>query len=179
MSKPAEAPAAGEKPKSKKLLLIIIALVVVLIGAGAAAFFLLKGHPEDEEEGGDTPAKTAKDAKPKPKKKDPAVAPTFMPLDAVVVNLADTGSARYAQVGITLQVEDEATANEVKKYMPAIRNGILLRISKRTADQLLSVEGKEQLASDILEFVRETTGMEEYRGYSPVEAVLFSSLIVQ
>lgn len=178
MSKPAEAPAAGEKPKSKKLLLIIIALVVVLIGAGAAGFFLLKGHPEDEEEGGDAPAKTAKEAKPKPKK-NPAAAPTFMPLDAVVVNLADAGSTRYAQVGITLQVEDEATANEVKKYMPAIRNGILLRISKRTADQLLSVEGKEQLASDILEFVRETTGMEEYKGYSPVEAVLFSSLIVQ
>ena len=175
MAESAAPAAGGEKPKSKKLLLIIIALVVLLAGGGAAAFFLLKGG-HDEEAGEEPPAK---EAKAKPKKKAPAGPPTFMPLDAVVVNLADPGTTRYAQVGITLQVEDAKVAEEVKKFMPAIRNGILMQISRRTADQLLSAEGKEQLSRDILDLVRTTTDMEEYRGYSPVEAVLFSSLIVQ
>ncbi|MCS6811603.1 MAG: flagellar basal body-associated FliL family protein [Tepidimonas sp.] len=174
----AEAPAAGAEPappKSKKLLIIIVALVVVLAAGGAAAFFLLSKSHGDEE--GDQPP--AKAEKAKPKKKEAAAPPTFMPLDAVVVNLADPGTTRYAQVGITLQVEDAKTAEEVKKFMPAIRNGILMAISRRTADELLSAEGKEKLANEILELVQKTTGMEPYKGYSPVEAVLFSSVIVQ
>lgn len=169
--------AAGEKPKSKKLLIIIIAALLVVLGGGAAAFFLMsKGAGEDEEDT-EAPPKAKQESKAKAKK--PAAPPTFMPLDAVVVNLADAGSTRYAQVGITLQVEDAATADLVKQYMPAIRNGILMAISRRTADQLLSAEGKEELANEILTLIRKATDTEEYRGYSPVEAVLFSSIIVQ
>jgi len=175
MSAPAAAPA--EKPKSKKLLIIIITLVVVLAAAGGGAFFLLKGEGEEHE--AEAPANHEK-AKPKPKKKkDAAAAPTFMPLDAVVVNLADPGTTRYAQVGLTLQLEDAKTAEEVKKYMPAIRSGILMLISRRTADELLSADGKAKLAEEILELVQKTADMEPYKGYSPVEAVLFSSIIVQ
>lgn len=175
----AEAPAAGAEPappKSKKLLIIIVALVVLLLAGGAAAFFLLMGKSHDGEDGEEAPAKAEKA---KPKKQEAKVPPTFMPLDAVVVNLADAGSTRYAQVGITLQVEDAKTAEEVKKFMPAIRNGILMAISRRTADELLSAEGKEKLAEEILQLVQKTSGMEPYKGYSPVEAVLFSSIIVQ
>ncbi|WP_334134690.1 flagellar basal body-associated FliL family protein [Tepidimonas sp.] len=172
-----EETAAAEKPKSKKLLIIIIGvLLVLLLGGGAAAFLLMSKSADEEEEGADAP-KAKAEAKAKPKK--PAGPPTFMPLDAVVVNLADAGSTRYAQVGITLQVEDAPTADLVKQYMPAIRNGILMAISRRTADQLLSAEGKEELANEILTLIRKTTDTEEHRGYSPVEAVLFSSIIVQ
>jgi flagellar FliL protein len=174
MSAPAAAP-VGEKPKSK-MLLIIALIALIVLAAGAGAFVLLKG----DEQGEDAEASaTQEKAKPKPKKKDAAAAPTFMPLDAVVVNLADPGTTRYAQVGLTLQLEDAKTADEVKKYMPAIRNGILMLISRRTADELLSAEGKAKLAEEILEMVQKTTDMEPYKGYSPVEAVLFSSIIVQ
>lgn len=175
----AEAPAAGAEPappKSKKLLIIILALVVLLAAGGAAAVFLLMGKSHEDEDGEAAPAKAEKA---KPKKKEAATPPTFMPLEAVVVNLADPGSTRYAQVGITLQVEDAKTADEVKKFMPAIRNGILMAISRRTAEELLSAEGKEKLAAEILDLVQKTAGMEPYKGYSPVEAVLFSSIIVQ
>ncbi len=52
-------------------------------------------------------------------------------------------------------------------------------ISRRTADELLSADGKAKLAEEILELVQKTADMEPYKGYSPVEAVLFSSIIVQ
>lgn len=173
-------PAAGAegaeaKPKSKKLLIIIIVLVLVLAIVGAAAaFFLLKPKAEDEEADGAAPAATAKAAAAKPK-----TPPQFMPLDPMVVNLADPGGARYAQIGLTLQIADASTADAIKAFMPAIRNGMLLRISKRSAEELLRPEGKEALANELLELVREQTGMPLARGYSPIEAVLFASLIVQ
>lgn len=171
----AEKPAAGAeaKPKSKKLLVIIlVAVLVLLLGLGAAAFLLLKGGGEDEAADAETSSETARDAKPR-------TPPQYMALEPVVINLADPGSIRYAQVGITIQVDSTATADQIKAFLPTIRNGILRQISRRTSEELLRPEGKDQLALDILNLVREETGLAPTRGESPVQAVLFSSLIVQ
>ncbi|WP_101049025.1 flagellar basal body-associated FliL family protein [Macromonas nakdongensis] len=173
-AKPAAGADNAEKPKSKKMLVIVLVAVLLLVVAGAAAAFLLLKPSADEEDGGDAhaAAETTKHAKPK-------APPQYMPLDALVINLADPGGMRYAQVGITLQLEDAATGEAIKGYLPTIRNGILMQISRRTADELLRPEGKEALMNDILTLVREEAGMPLNRGHSPVQAVLFSSLIVQ
>ncbi|GAB3186963.1 flagellar basal body-associated FliL family protein [Hydrogenophaga aquatica] len=169
----AKPPAGAEnaKPKSKKLLIIIIGVLVLALAGAGAAFFLLKGHPEDEEDGAEVqkPVKSSKVKAP----------PQFMPLENLVVNLADEGGIRYAQVGVTLQVADQVTVDRIKAFMPSVRSGVLMLVSSRKAEELLRHEGKEKLASDILQLVRETTGTAVTRGESPVEAVLFSSLIVQ
>src|SRR5256885_10779479 len=62
--------------------------------------------------------------------------PTFLPLDNLVVNLSDTGGDRFVQIGITLELADEKTATTVKQYLPSIRNGILMLVSQRTAEEL-------------------------------------------
>ncbi len=169
----ASAEGAEAKPKSKKLLIIIVAVVLLAVAGAAAAFFLLKPHPEEGEETA-SEAAPAKKASSKPK-----APPQFMPLEPMVINLADPGGTRYAQVGLTLQVDDAATSDAIKAFMPAIRNGMLLQISRRTAEELLRPEGKEALANDLLELVRTEAGMPVTKGYSPVQAVLFASLIVQ
>ena len=77
---PAAAPA-----KSKKMLLIIIGVVVavLVIGGGAAAWFISsRSHAAEDEEGGGAPAAH---------KESPKVAPTFLPMENMVVNLADPG----------------------------------------------------------------------------------------
>ena len=167
-------PAAGaeEKPKSKKTLIIVLVVVLLLAVAGAAGdFLLLKPSDDDGDDGAETQQPT-KSSKPK-------APPQYMAMDAVVVNLADPGGSRYAQVGITLQLDDAATGERIKAFLPTIRNGILMQISRRQADDLLRPEGKEALASDILNLVREEAGMPLVRGHSAVQAVLFSSMIVQ
>jgi flagellar FliL protein len=194
----AEGAEAAEKPKSKKMLIIIIAAVVVLaLVGGGAAFFLMKKKPAEGEEGADAEHTEKKPAMVR-KAPDPKAPPTFMPIENMVVNLADPGGGRFAQVGITLKLEDAKTADNVKLYMPAIRNGILLEISKRTADELLGVEGKEKLTKAIIREVSGQLGFEvddeeeepedtakaskkkkKAPAYTPVEAVLFSSFIVQ
>jgi len=144
-------PAKGGK---KKLIIIIAAvLLLVLVGGGAAFFLLKKKAPaEGEEEGGDGHAKAeAHEPAPKAKPKhDPKHPPVFVPLDPFTVNLADKDSERYAQIGVTLEIEDAKTGEEMKIYMPAIRNNILMVLSHKTAAQLLTREGKDKLAQSIL-----------------------------
>ena len=152
---PAAAAAAAPPAKAgkKKLIIIIAAVLLVVLIGGGAAFLLLKKKPVDgEEEGADGHAKAeAREpaAKSKPKY-DPKHPPVFLPLDPFTVNLADKESERYAQIGVTLEIEDAKFGEELKLYMPAIRNNILMVLSHKTAAQLLTREGKDKLAQSIL-----------------------------
>lgn len=195
----AEAP-ADAKPKSKKLLFIIVGvLVLALIGAGAAVFLLKQNQASDDEYDEDGAHSAETRAPAPPPKRDPKALPTFLPLDAMVVNLADVGGNRFVQVAITLQLDDPKVADELKAYMPTIRNGILMLISQRTAEQMLAIEGKANLTQDIIgeisgvmgydyEDPRNSADSEAAKGskpkrkravYNPIQGVLFSSFIVQ
>lgn len=159
MSAAPAAPADGEAPKkgSKKLIIIIAAVVLLLVVGGGGAVFMMKkkaaeaeaAAAEDEDGGGHGGhAKPAKEAK-KPEHKEHGAPPAFVPLDPFVVNLADRDSERFAQVGITLQVDDPHMAEEMKAYMPAIRNAVLLILSHKSSEELLSADGKAKLAEEI------------------------------
>ncbi len=185
------APADAPKKKSKKLLFIIIGVVVLaLVGAGAAFFIMKKNAAAaDDEFADEEPAAHMA--------KDPKNAPVFMPLENMVVNLADPGGTRFIQLGLTLQLQDAKTEADVKLYMPSIRSQVLLLISQRTADEMLQVQGKAKLAKDIIAAISQEMGYEvadaeaEHADEAPkkkkkakappnpVQAVLFSSLIVQ
>jgi flagellar FliL protein len=158
---PAAAPAEGEAPKkgNKKLVIIIAAVVLLLVVGGGGAFFMMKKKADaeaaaaaaDEEGGGGAEhAKPGKEAKkPEHGKDEHAGPPSFVPLDPFVVNLTDRDAERFAQVGISLQVDDHKLAEEMKAYMPAIRNAVLLILSHKSSEELLSVEGKQKLAEEI------------------------------
>ena len=146
------APAA--KGGKKKLIIIIIAAVLLLVLAGGgAAFFLMKKKPVEGDEDADGGQATAEAHEPAAKgkaKRDSKHPPTFVPLDPFTVNLADKEGERYAQIGVTLEIEDAKTADELKTYMPAIRNNILMVLAHKTSAQLLTREGKQKLAKSIL-----------------------------
>lgn len=143
------ADAAPPKAGSKKKLIIIIAavLVLVLAGGGAALLLLKKKAPAEGEEGEgeDMPAAHAPAAQ-APK---PGTPPVFVPLEPFTVNLADKDVDRFAQVGVTLEVVDAKFGEQVKAFMPAIRSNILMVLSHKTSAELLSREGKVQLAKEI------------------------------
>ncbi|MDR3411053.1 MAG: flagellar basal body-associated FliL family protein [Formivibrio sp.] len=196
-TKPEAAEADAAKPpakvKSKKMLIIIVSVVLLLVlGGGGAFLFISKQRAAAAaalaEDGGDAPAQPTAAEHGKE-----SVLPVYLPMDNMVVNLADAGGERVAQVGITLQVRDEKATESVKAYMPTIRSGVLMLLSQRTAEELLSAEGKQKLIEDILvecskpfgggaedpapvagKKVRKKAAVEY-----PVVGVLFSSLIVQ
>ncbi|MGC4062198.1 MAG: flagellar basal body-associated FliL family protein [Aquabacterium sp.] len=155
MSAAPAAPAEGNAPQkgSKKLIIIIAAVALLLVVGGGGAFFMMKKKADAEaaaadDDGGGEHAKPAKEAK-KPEKKEHEGPPAFVPLEPFVVNLADRESERFAQIGITLQVDDAHMAEEMKAYMPAIRNAVLLILSHKSSEELLSSEGKVKLAEEI------------------------------
>lgn len=206
---PAAAPAEGDAPKkgSKKLIIIIAAVAVLLLGGGGAAFFVMKSKAADaeaaaaEDGGEDEHAKPAKAAKKPDRSKDHGAPPTFVPLDPFIVNLADKDAERYAQVGVSLQVDDPKVAEEMKAYMPAIRNAVLLILSHKSSTQLLTAEGKQELAEEIRREAARAMGYEvedpdeeEAEGdapkkkkkkkrrvelYNPIVQVAYSSFIIQ
>ena len=189
----AEDGAAKAPAKSKKMLIIIVGAVLVLaLGGGGAFFYISKQRAAAAEEGEDAPTSKAADhGKPK-------APPAYLPLDNMVVNLADPGGERIAQVGITLEVTDAHAADTVKAFLPTIRSGILLLLSQRTAEDLLKPEGKQQLAKDILRetsvpfggggdaaehddgaAAKKKTKAKSDHAEFPVVGVLFSSFIIQ
>lgn len=158
MSAAAAADAADAAPKKgKKKLIIMIAAVVALLGVmGGGAVVYLKqkaaaeaAEAEDEEEDGEAVASKKHAAKDSHKKDEKAAPPVFVPLDPFVVNLADREADRFAQVGITLEVSDAKVGDEIKAYMPAIRNNVLLLLAHKTSAELMEPEGKELLAREV------------------------------
>ena len=152
----AAAPPAGEAPpaKSGKKKLILIIAVVVLLAAGAGAFLFLKkgAHDEAAAEGEEETAhvEKKKPAKKERSKKDEKHGPPmFVPLDPFIVNLADREVDRYAQIGLTLEVADAKAGDEIKSYLPAIRNNILMLLAHKTSADLMAPEGKEKLARQL------------------------------
>ncbi len=136
-----------ETPKGKgkkKLMIIVVALVVLLGGGGAGAFFVMKKNvtAANGEEAAEVSHAAAA-----PRADHP---PTYVALDPFVVNLADRETEKYAQIAVTLEVSDPKFAEQMKGYMPSIRNAILLVLAHKTSQQLLDRAGKDALAEEIM-----------------------------
>jgi flagellar protein FliL len=151
--------AAPAKKGKKKLIIMVVVLLLVLAIAGVGAMLLLKKKAASADADGadDTSAAAMEHQAEKPDLKHP---PTFLPLDPFVVNLADKDADRYAQVGITFEVSDPHFAEEMKAFMPAIRNGILMILAHKSSKDLLDRAGKEQLAGEIQRDAARTMGFD-------------------
>ena len=200
MSAVAAEAAAPAAPKGKKKLIVIVAVVLLLALGGGGAFFMMKKKATAADEEGSGGGEVAHAAAAKTHK-----APTFVPLDPFVVNLADRDGERYAQVGLTLEVDDPKFGDEMKNYMPAVRNAILMILAHKTSQQLLGREGKEALAEEIMREAVRPMGIEidppdadekpaaethadaskkkkkkkKQEMHNPVQRVHFSSFIIQ
>lgn len=146
----ADAP-AGKSGGKKKLVLMVAVAAIVLGGGGVGALVYMKKQKAAAEEAAaaaddDSDSAPVKHAE---KKKEKGEKPVFVPMDPFVVNLADHEADRYAQIGITLEVGDEKVGEEIKNYMPAIRNNILLLLAHKSSADLAGGDGKELLAKQI------------------------------
>ena len=96
-------------------------------------------------------------------KRDPKAVPVFVPLDNFTVNLADREAERYAQIGITLELNDAKAGERIKLFMPAIRNNILMVLAHKRSSDLLERAGKEKLAAEVLRETERALGLEPSR----------------
>ena len=103
--------------------------------------------------------------------------PTFLPLELFTVNLLDTDRERYLQLGIIIELNDARMLDAVKLKLPIVRSQILMQLANKRMADLLGMQAKEKLATDIVARTRLVVeGEAADRG---VEKVHFSQFIIQ
>ena len=163
-------------PKKSKTLVLVLAAVLVLGGGGTGAWWFLGGG-----KGGDSVSE----------KKKTQRKPVFVNLEPFTVNLRDDRGERYAQIGITFEVEDASVEMAIKDHLPSVRNNILLLVSAKSIEDLLSAQGKQQLAQEVRASAGSALGVAAPPAGAasqpvaavadghPIRNVLFSQFIVQ
>lgn len=166
--------AAPAKRGFFKMMLLMLPVLLLVAAAGGGAWYFMKTQ---------APASNGAAPQQQPAR---AKAPTFLPLDSFTVNLADRDIERYAQIGITLELDDAKSVQRIKDYMPVVRDSVLMVLAHKESTDLLERAGKENLAHEIMRAVVTPLGVElDASGAStngspnPVREVLFSNIIVQ
>lgn len=161
----AAAPAGGSK---KKLMIIAIAGVLLLGGGAGAGWFFLHGSGD---------AEAHEEAPKKKKKAKEAHKAEYIPVEQFVVNLQPENGDQYLQIQFTLQVNGPEQGALIKENMAKVRSRVLLLLSGKKASEISTVEGKQQLASEIKAVVQ--VPFEEEGDEQDVSDVLFTSFIIQ
>ena len=113
------------RPK-KKLIVIGAAVMALVLALGAGTIVVLKQRAAHAAAAADEDA-----APPEASTQANAATalkgvPFYLPLDPFIVNLADREADRYAQIGITFELDSSMTGDQIKAYMPAIRTAFLI-----------------------------------------------------
>ncbi|MGO9424511.1 MAG: flagellar basal body-associated protein FliL [Steroidobacteraceae bacterium] len=94
----------------------------------------------------------------------------------LVVNFEDGSAVRFLQITMEVMARDQQAIDSVQKNIPLIRNNLLLLMSNRNYQTLMSREGKEKLREEALAEIR---AVQKKQGGEDVEDLLFTSFVVQ
>ena len=128
----------------------------------------------------DKKAKKDKKKKQKKKKKKKELPKTvfYHPLDpAFVVNFEEDDELHFLQISMQVMAYDQAVIENVQKHIPAIRNSLVLLLSKQSYRALNSEKGKEKLRADALQEVQKV--LKQFVRKPGIEAIYFTAFVMQ
>ena len=141
----ADASVDEAKQKKKKLFMFIgLGVLLVAISVGAT-FFVVSKMMGGNKSGGDEEASESSEAVETVAK--PAI---YFPLKTFTVNYDVNGLQRFLQAELTLMYRDEAVLKTLELHMPAVRNSLVMLLSRQVFDELQTAEGKEKLRTEAL-----------------------------
>jgi flagellar FliL protein len=143
----AEVKAEAPAVKSKKPLFLILGVAALVLGGGGAGAWYF------------TQPKSTHAAKAEPPKP-----PVFINMESFTVNLQSEDS-------------DDAQVELIKLHLPEVRSRLLMLLSSHKADELLSPEGKNKLAKEIITQVNKP--FEPKAAPQIVTGVFFTSFVIQ
>jgi|GEM_PF-368383 flagellar FliL protein len=135
-----------------------------------------EGDAEAEGEGeGEEAAKGEGEGKEGAKSAYVELSPPF------VVNFQDDKKrARFLKAEISIMAKAPAVQEAITQNLPAVRNSLVMLLSRQVYEQLMTPEGKEKLRTDALEEVKavltKVAGAKKAKG---VKDLFFSSLVMQ
>jgi flagellar FliL protein len=169
----ADAAPPAASGKGKLFIMIGAAVLVLALGGGAGWYFMHKGS---DDSAAAEPAQKEHASSKKAKKKSEAK-PEYIAVEPFTVNLQPEHGDQYLQVAFTLQVDSPEQVELIKANMAKVRSRVLLLLSGKKASEISTVEGKQQLAGEILAAVN--APFEEHGDEQEVSDVLFTSFIIQ
>jgi flagellar protein FliL len=94
----------------------------------------------------------------------------------LVVNFEDGSVVRFLQITMEVSAHDQKAIDSVQKNIPVIRNNLLLLMSNRNYQTMMSRDGKEKLRQEALAEIR---AVQKKEGSPDVDDLLFTSFVVQ
>lgn len=175
-----EAEEADEANEAKsggiKKIIIIAVLGIILVGAGAGgALFLLGGGDEEMMDAEEIIADEEKEEKDVMIEDAAAIYLDLHP--AFVANFTGDSKKKYMQVYMVALAKEQESIDKLEMHMPAVRNNILMALSRKTSEDVATVDGKEKLRKEVLEVVRDT--MIEKVGKADIEDLYFTKFVAQ
>lgn len=143
----ADASVDEAKQKKKKLFMFIgLGVLLVAISVGAT-FFVVSKMMGGNKSGGDDEASASESSEAVETVAKPAI---YFPLKTFTVNYDVNGRQRFLQAELTLMYRDEAVLKTLELHMPAVRNSLVMLLSRQVFDELQTAEGKEKLRTEAL-----------------------------
>ncbi len=190
-----EAAAGGSK--KKMIILIVVAMLVVVGGAVGATMFIMggkaatadqehtaQGEGEEGDEAADAEAGDDEEVAGEEGEggEDKGVAPLYVALDpAFVVNFQDKQQrTKFLKAEISVVAKSAKVQEAITAHMPAVRNSVVMLLSRQIYEDLMTVEGKEKLRTDALAEVQGV--MQKQAGKkvgTGVKDLYFSTLVMQ
>jgi flagellar protein FliL len=136
--------------------LIFLVLLLLLAGGGTMLFLKITGAGKKH-------------------KKEVVIKPhETLELPEFVVNLADVGRPHYLKATITLEIEGKGVSEKMKESTPYVRDSLITILSKHHYTELLTLEGKNQLRTELLRGAQSSTEHDA----PPVTGILFTSFVM-
>jgi len=156
-----DAAAAGGK---KKIIIIGALAALLLVGGGVGAMLMMGG--------GDEAAAETAAAEEKP------VEAVYIDLKPeFVINFRDRNNrTKFLKAEMAVSTRDTDVEEAVTRHMPAIRNNLVLLLSRQIYEDLIPNEGKEALRQQAL--VEVQTVLEAEIGKPGVEDLYFSNFVM-
>ena len=184
-----EAKAGG----NKKLILIVVIAVLVSAGAAVGATLMLTGGKDkeiaakhqkgDAEEANEDSEKASEDsAEEDGEHSKEGAGPTYVSLDpAFVVNFQDQKKrTKFLKAEISVVAGSAQAQAALTLHMPAVRNSLVMLLSRQVFEELATNEGKEKLRTEALDAVKEVVKKQTSKKIAQaVKDLYFSSLVMQ
>ena len=97
----------------------------------------------------------------------------MFPLEPFLVNLSKSNGKRFLKVTLTLELSSPGVKAEVDENLKKILDSILILLSSKTFEQVISVQGKFRLKDEI------TTRGNRFLVLGHIKNVYFSEFVIQ
>lgn len=164
---PAAPSATADAPKKSsrrgRVLVVVLALVIAGCGAGGWWWWSQQSSSPADKAGAE--------------EQKPAKAPVFVTLDPFTVNLQEENGDHYLQLQVVYRVTDDRTTEQLKVYMPVLRDRVLILLASKRPSELNAPDGKTKLVAELLAAARDSVpGPSPDRG---IQQALLGAFVIQ